>query len=107
MKELNQLDEQLNDMRAEKYAAYTALQQSRAEETGTVNDGEEDQEEDEEEDAADTDNQSPVSAEINGLFDDTSSVGKMAEKVNSTLNQMSERIHSFPQSNADEGKKQE
>lgn len=39
---------------------------------------------------------SPVENEINGYFDELSSVGKMAEKVNSTLEQMSERLRSFP-----------
>lgn len=39
---------------------------------------------------------SPVESRINGFFNEGSSVGKMAEKVNSSLDQLSERIRSFP-----------
>ena len=92
--ELKHLDETLNDMRAEKYAASLI--------------GEEDlRTEDEEEDELTEDElNSPVSAEINGLFDNNTSVGKMADKVNSALSQMSDRIRSFPQEN-NEDKRQE
>ena len=63
--------------------------------------------EDEEEDELTEDElNSPVSAEINGLFDNNTSVGKMADKVNSALSQMSDRIRSFPQEN-NEDKRQE
>ena len=44
---------------------------------------------------------SPVENEINEYFDGMSSVGKMAEKVNTTLEQMSERIRSFPAKGGD------
>ncbi len=40
---------------------------------------------------------SSVQTEIDQIFDETDTVGRMAEKVNSTLEQLSERIHSFPQ----------
>ena len=93
--ELQKLDEQLNDMRAEKYASSVKTEKPAGEEKT----GQEDKEPEEE----DTDSSfdpadgSPVSAEINDLFDGSSSVGKTAEKVNQSLDQLSERIRSFPQ----------
>ena len=101
--ELKHLDETLNDMRAEKYAASLI-----GKETVSAEQPEEDlRMEDEEEDELTEDElNSPVSAEINGLFDNNTSVGKMADKVNSALSQMSDRIHSFPQEN-NEYKRQE
>ena len=93
--ELKQLDEQLNDMRAEKYAmtnkSGTGTEpESSGEETATN--------EPEEEDEPFPDGDSPVSAEINELFSSETSVGRSADKVNSALEQMSERIRNFPQS---------
>ncbi len=93
--ELKQLDEQLNDMRAEKYASSNRTVRPAA--------GEETAEPEAEEEEADEDpvfipaEDSPVSTEINGFFDGTASVGKTAEKVNQSLDQLSDRIRSFPQ----------
>jgi len=104
--ELKQLDEQLNDIRAEKYAASLSGSVSvPAEQTDDDNSGETDEEEEDE--LSDSENNSSVSAEINGLFDNNASVGKMAERVNSTLNQMSERINSFPRDSKDDDQRQE
>ena len=101
--ELKHLDETLNDMRAEKYAASMI-----GKETGVAEQPEEDlcQEDEEEDETTEDIPDSPVSAEINGLFDNNTSVGKMADKVNSALSQMSDRIRSFPQEN-NEDKRQE
>jgi len=63
-------------------------------------------EDEEEDELTEDEHNSPVSAEINGLFDNNTSVRKMADKVNSALSQMSDRIHSFPQEN-NEDKRQE
>lgn len=103
LEELRQLDEQLNDIRAEKYAL---TQKGARPETAQNGDGGKNEEEELEEDedpvimpAED----SPVSSEINELFDGASSVGKAAEKVNSTLDSMSDRLNSFPQGEDSEG----
>ena len=91
--ELKQLDEQLNDMRAEKYAA-----SNQANLPGHADDpAEQEPEEDDDKPAVLPAEDSPVSAEINELFDGIPAVGKNAEKVNSALEQMSERIRNFPQ----------
>ena len=79
LEELKALDEQLNDMRAEKYASsgkvYCPPEENSAEP--------EDSEEDEEEDVSfDSQEDSAVRTEINAFFDSESSVGKSAEKVN-------------------------
>ena len=99
LEELKLLDEQLNDIRAEKYASGRKAQkaESKPEEDGEEDPGSADEEAEEEEEpliipTANT----PVSTEINGLFDGTPSVGQAAEKVNSTLHSMSDRISSFP-----------
>ena len=45
-----------------------------------------------------------VKAEINDVFDHGSSVDKMAEKVNNSLNQLTDRIRSFsPEKNDESG----
>lgn len=96
--ELKQLDEQLNDMRAEKYAL-TGKKPVDAELPEEEAETEEEEEEQEEEDEGPViAENSFVSAEINDLFDNTPSVGKSAEKVNQTLEQLSGRIRSFQQS---------
>lgn len=99
LNELKQLDEQLNDMRAEKYALAQKAERKDNEETepGTTD------EESEEEAPFLPAEDSPVSMEINDMFDGISSVGRSAEKVNTTLEQMSERIKRFPQENETEG----
>ncbi|MBR5961292.1 MAG: hypothetical protein IKZ98_09900 [Clostridia bacterium] len=104
--ELKQLDEQLNDIRAEKYAASLTGTVSAPAEQADEENGNETEEEEEDELPVSEENSS-VCAEINGLFDDNASVGKMAEKVNSTLNQMSERINSFSPENKDDEQRQE
>ena len=92
LEELKQLDEQLNDMRAEKYASSEKTVKNEAEiHLDESNDTEEQPEEDE------LTEDSPVSAEINNLFDNVPSVGRTAEKVNQSLDQLSDRIRSFPQ----------
>ena len=98
LSELKQLDEQLNDMRAEKYASTNRTVRPAAEEYSAEPETEPEEEEEEEDDPAFMPAEdSPVSAEINELFDGTASVGKTAEKVNQSLDQLSDRIRSFPQ----------
>ena len=92
--ELKQLDEQLNDMRAEKYASANRTVSPSADEPAAETAAED---EEEEEPSFIPDENSPVSTEINELFDGTASVGKTAEKVNQSLEQLSDRIRSFPQ----------
>ncbi len=109
LEEMKKLDEQLNDMRAERYAASMSIKDSGASqdrEGNETNDpGSEDTAKD---DPADFPaEQSPVCTEINELFDNASSVGKMAEKVNSALNQMSESIKKFPANEEETEKRQD
>lgn len=107
LNELKQLDEQLNDMRAEKYALAQKTERKDNEETGTEKADDESEEEEELPFLPAED--SPVSMEINEMFDGVSSVGRSAEKVNTALEQMSERIRRFPQANETDvnGKRQE
>ena len=95
--ELKQLDEQLNDMRAEKYASSNRTVRP-ADEEGTDETDAVPEEEEDGDSVFTPAEDSPVSAEINELFDGTASVGKTAEKVNQSLEQLSDRIRSFPQS---------
>ena len=97
LEELKKLDEQLNDIRAEKYAL--SNKPVKQEPDNTSGDPEKEEEEEEEDPAE----ESPVSAEINELFDGVSSVGKTAERVNQSLDQLSDRIRNFPQA---EGQKE-
>lgn len=100
LNELKQLDEQLNDIRAEKYA----LSQKPERTENTVTDtGDEEQEE---ELPFVPEQNSSVSMEINEMFDGVSSVGRSAEKVNTALEQMSERIRKFP-ADSEKGEKTE
>ncbi len=98
LEELEKLDEQLNDMRAEKYASSLKQPQPVSEENPVQPDEADNEDPDEEEDAPAfvPEEGSPVSTEINQLFDDTSSVGKNAEKINQSLDQLSGRIRNFP-----------
>ena len=91
LKELNQLDEQLNDMRAEKYASSGKLSQ-----ISDIEPMEESTDDEDEENSISSSEESSVSAEINDLFD-SSSVDRSAEKVNASLELMSERIRNFHQ----------
>ena len=106
LNELKQLDEQLNDMRAEKYASRIS---QHAETDNEPKEDEAESEAAEEEEDKETvqipADDSPVSAEINELFDGESSVDKSAEKVNSMLDQMSDRIRNFPGKSGEEDKK--
>lgn len=97
LEELKKLDEQLNDMRAEKYASGqpNPIEQKSEEETETV-----ETDETELPDGLPPEN-SPVSEEINDLFDNKQSVGRSVEKVNNALDQMSDRIRHFPQKTAE------
>ena len=97
LEELRQLDEQLNDMRAEKYASSRKQPDS----AGILPADEAAEEETEEDISISCDISSPACSEINGLFDNSVSIGKMADKVNSTLDQMSDRIRRFPQDHDD------
>lgn len=98
--ELKQLDEQLNDMRAEKYAISG---KSADDMESPADEAEIEEKEEAEEKEPIIAESSFVSAEINNLFDDTTSVGKSAEKVNQTLEQLSGRIQHF-QSSGEAGK---
>ncbi|MCR5567359.1 MAG: hypothetical protein K6F61_10945 [Clostridiales bacterium] len=99
LSELKQLDEQLNDMRAEKYASSNRMVRPVTEDIPAAAEDEEETEEEEEEDVTPAEvPDSPVSNEINELFDGAASVGKTAEKVNQSLDQLSDRIRNFPQS---------
>lgn len=105
LEEMKTLDEQLNDMRAEKYAAsgkvFKPAEEDVEEEMDSIPSS--DETETEEDDPGFVpDDESPVSNEINLLFDGSSSVGKTAEKVNQSLEQLSERIRSFSQADSEE-----
>ena len=110
LEEMKRLDEQLNDMRAERYAASMSIKdsstsQDRGENDANDPDGNDNTSEDDP--VGFPSEQSPACTEINELFDNTSSVGKMAEKVNSTLNQMSESIKKFPANEEETEKRQD
>ena len=110
LEEMKRLDEQLNDMRAERYAASMSIKdsstsQDRGENDANDPDGNDNTSEDDP--VGFPSEQSPACTEINELFDNTSSVGKMAEKVNSTLNQMSECIKKFPANEEETEKRQD
>ena len=94
LEEMKALDEQLNDMRAEKYASSgrTIKPEEEIEDAGDI----EETEEEEDDPVFFPTEDSAVSTEINELFDGAVSVGKTAEKVNQSLDQLSDRIRSFP-----------
>ncbi len=94
LNELKRLDEQLNDIRAEKYAMSNRAEPDAARDAG-ITDEEEAEEETEDDITGPAEEESPVRAQINELFDGVSSVGKAAEKVNAGLEQMSDRIRNF------------
>lgn len=93
--ELKQLDEQLNDMRAEKYAMANKTAPAPEAEGSEFTEQAEEDDPEEEDPAVLPAEDSPVSLQINELFDDVSSVGKAAEKVNAGLKQMSGKIRQF------------
>ena len=91
LNELQQLDDQLNDMRAERYSYTGEKNQDETDSKDSVpEESDQDTAEEEKEEI------SPVSTEINEYFDEAASVGKMAEKVNSSLDQLSDRVRNFP-----------
>lgn len=92
LNELQQLDDQLNDMRAAKYASSVKTPQ-----TENMPASEQNETAQEMPEPLGEELYSPVSNEINGLFDNAVSVDYMAQKVNFSLAQMSDRIRSFPQ----------
>jgi hypothetical protein len=97
--ELKTLDEQLNDMRAEKYAsAITAESSAEKADPESSVPGDTSRVEQPE-------TLSPVNAEIDHLFDGVPSVEQMAEKVNTSLDQMSEQIRSFSAPGSDDPQK--
>ena len=108
LEELKHLDEQLNDMRAEKYAlsGKAAVQDISSGEAPMENEDPDDEEDEDDGAFVIPGDDSPVRSQINDLFDGTSSVDKMADKVNNTLEQMSERIRCFPDTNTDEDKQE-
>ena len=115
--EMQQLDERLNDMRAERYAQGKPVDPENSHdgtETETVTDTDETTEdehaaeEDPEEEAELIDTMIGTSpslrSEIDGCFDHAASVDKMAEKVNNSLDQLTDKLRSFaPESEEQEG----
>lgn len=104
LNELQQLDDQLNDMRAAKYAA-----SGRAERADNISAQPDTAVNEEHHEPVVIETSFPVGDEINDLFDHSDTVGKMAQKVNTSLDQMSDRIRNFPVDNdtAAENKRQE
>ena len=94
LNEMKKLDEQLNDMRAEKYAL--SGKPSQPSDAVAASNEEEEPQEEQQSEPLPVSEDSPVCEEINDLFDAAPSVGRTAEKVNSALEQMSERIRNFP-----------
>lgn len=101
LNELQQLDDQLNDMRAAKYAA-----SGRTERTDDLSASSDTAANDEPQEPVMIETSFPVGEEINDLFDHSDTVGKMAQKVNTSLDQMSDRIRSFPAENHADAEKQ-
>lgn len=119
LEEMQQLDERLNDMRAERYAqGKTAPSNTGDEEAETEVSGQPDdtaaegvaaaEEPDEETEVSNVITAAPPSvlSEIEGCFDHEASVDKMAEKVNTSLDQLTDKIRSFaPETPEPDGKK--
>lgn len=119
LEEMQQLDERLNDMRAERYAqGKTAPSNTGDEETEPEVSGQPDdnaaegvvaaEEPDEEPEVSNVITAAPPSvlSEIEGCFDHEASVDKMAEKVNTSLDQLTDKIRSFaPETPEPDGKK--
>ena len=117
--EMQQLDERLNDMRAERYAqGKTAPSNTGDEEAETEGSGQPDdtaaegvaaaEEPDEETEVSNVITAAPPSvlSEIEDCFDHEASVDKMAEKVNTSLDQLTDKIRSFaPETPEPDGKK--
>ena len=108
LKEMQQLDEKLNDMRAERYAqGNTAVSNAGDEEADPEASDQPDEAADESSEAVEEPEEEPelsemaacappsVLSEIEGCFDHEASVDKMAEKVNTSLDQLTDKIRSF------------
>ena len=125
LNELQELDDHLNDLRTEKYSYMNnrnaesdseelsddGLQQPqndvRTGETGSQTEKEAECpgeiKDNQPDDGALKDVTSSVRSEINGYFDHSASVGKMAEKMNTSLDQLSESMRQFsPERAADD-----
>ena len=119
LEEMQKLDERLNDMRAERYAQGKTAPSNRGdEEAETEVSGQPDdtaaegvvaaEEPDEEPEVSNVITAAPPSvlSEIEGCFDHEASVDKMAEKVNTSLDQLTDKIRSFaPETPEPDGKK--
>ena len=119
LEEMQQLDERLNDMRAERYAQGKTAPSNRGdEEAETEVSGQPDdtaaegvvaaEEPDEETEVSNVITAAPPSvlSEIEDCFDHEASVDKMAEKVNTSLDQLTDKIRSFaPETPEPDGKK--
>ena len=119
LEEMQQLDERLNDMRAERYAQGKTAPSNRGdEEAETEVSGQPDdtaaegvvaaEEPDEEPEVSNVITAAPPSvlSEIEDCFDHEASVDKMAEKVNTSLDQLTDKIRSFaPETPEPDGKK--
>ena len=119
LEEMQQLDERLNDMRAERYAQGKTAPSNRGdEEAETEISGQPDdtaaegvvaaEEPDEETEVSNVITAAPPSvlSEIEDCFDHEASVDKMAEKVNTSLDQLTDKIRSFaPETPEPDGKK--
>ena len=97
LEELQELDDRLNDMRAEKYAQGNTPKAD-AEDGEEKEEQAEDEENSEEEDS--TGDEIEVSApsirtEIDGYFDQAASVDKTAKKVNNSLDQLTDKVRAF------------
>ena len=119
LKEMQQLDERLNDMRAERYAqGNTAVSNAGDEEADPEASDKSDEAAAESSEAVEEPEEKPelsemaacappsVLSEIEGCFDHEASVDKMAEKVNTSLDQLTDKIRSFsPDTPEPDGKK--
>jgi len=119
LEEMQQLDERLNDMRAERYAqgktapSNTGDEETEPEDSGQLDDTAAEgvvaaEEPDEEPEVSNVITAAPPSvlSEIEGCFDHEASVDKMAEKVNTSLDQLTDKIRSFaPETPEPDGKK--
>ena len=119
LEEMQQLDERLNDMRAERYAQGKTAPSNRGDEEAEMEvSGQPDdtaaegvvaaEEPDEETEVSNVITAAPPSvlSEIEDCFDHEASVDKMAEKVNTSLDQLTDKIRSFaPETPEPDGKK--
>ena len=124
LEELQELDNRLNDMRAEKYAqgkdsaTETVAREAASEGVDETEElfqepqkpkevTEKEPEDDEPISEAITPASSSLQSEINGYFDHGTDVNKAAEKVNSSLDQLTDRIRAFSPEYSGEDKKSE